>query len=306
MQNKNSNLWQSLVWEKFQKELGQTVWLFKKKEATALVVKHNLKFGYAWLDIPKGPIGNEKQFEMLLEEIITKTKNEKIIFIRIMPKRQLEIRNLKFKIVKAHANYQPETTLKLDLNLSEEELLKQMKPKGRYNIRLAQKKGVKIIQSNNVKSFYKILQETTKRDTFQGHSLNYYQKLLDSLKNQAVLLLAEYQDKIIAGGIFIFTKKEGIYYYGASSNQHRAVMAPYLLQWKAIKGAKKRGCKFYDFLGIMPDFADSNHPWQGVTAFKKKFGGKIINYSSAQEIILCPFSYKFLILAKKLKKHLHW
>jgi lipid II:glycine glycyltransferase (peptidoglycan interpeptide bridge formation enzyme) len=125
--------------------------------------------------------------------------------------------------------------------------------------------------------------------------------MLNIFKNEAQLFLAEYEGKIIAGGIFTYLNQEAIYYYGASSNKNRNVMAPYLIQWTAIQEAQKRKCKIYDFLGITPEKANKNHPWQGVTSFKKKFGGKIVNYSPAQEIVLKPLIYNLFIMLKKVR-----
>ena len=300
--NNLNNLWQSPLWEKFQKKLGRKTWFLKNSKAQLLAIKHNLPFNYAWIDIPRGPIGKPEDYTLLIQDLIKKTKKEKIVFIRIMPSDKFKIQNSKLKICKAHANHQPETTLKLDLTLSEEELLKQMKPKGRYNIRLAKKKSVIVKESQDFSKFYKLIQETTQRNKFGGHSQKYYEIMLNVLKSDAQLLLAEYEGKIIAGGIFTYSDKEGIYYYGASSNQYRNVMAPYLIQWTAIQEAKKRGCEKYDFLGIAPKNADKNHSWKGVTSFKKKFGGEVINYNFAQEIIIKPFIYHSFVFLKKIRK----
>lgn len=297
----NTNLWQSPLWEKFQKRLGKKTWFLNNKKTQLLAIQHNLPLGYNWIDIPRGPIGQPEDYQLLLEELITSAKKEKTVYIRIMPESSYQLLTTNYSLKQAHANHQPETTLKLDTTLSEEELLKQMKPKGRYNIRLAQKKGVIIKESKNVAAFFKIFQETTTRNKFGGHSQEYYETMLEVLGNKAQLILAEYEDKIIAGGIFTYLNQEAIYYYGASSNQHRNVMAPYLIQWTAVKEAKKRKCKTYDFLGISPEKANKNHPWKGVTSFKKKFGGTVINYYPAQEIILNPFIYNLFLALKKIR-----
>lgn len=305
MQNK-TNLWQSALWQKFQKKLGRQTWFLKNAETQLLAVQHFLPLGYSWIDIPRGPIGNVNLWQKLLEELIQKTKKQKVVFIRIMPSNKIEKKDFKHKIYKAHANHQPETSLVLDLTLEESELLKQMKPKGRYNIRLAQKKGVIVKESKDVSAFFKIFQETTERQKFGGHSQKYYEIMLDILENRAQLLLAEYENEIIAGGIFTYFEDEGIYYYGASIQKHRNVMAPYLLQWTAIQEAQKRGCQKYDFLGIAPEKTQKNHPWQGVTSFKKKFGGIVLEHSPAQEIVLKPSIYKTFLALKKMRKLAFW
>jgi lipid II:glycine glycyltransferase (peptidoglycan interpeptide bridge formation enzyme) len=119
-------------------------------------------------------------------------------------------------------------------------------------------------------------------------------------KDFAKMYLAEYEGETIAGVIVTFYEDTATYYYGASSNKHRNVMAPYLLQWHAIKEAKSRNMKKYDFLGISPPDA-KNHPWQGVTEFKMKFGGEIVEYVKAKEFIFKPFWYWVIRIVKKLK-----
>lgn len=296
------NLWQTFLWGKFQKQIGRKTWFLKNTESQLLAIKHPLIFGYSWIDIPRGPLGEGIKCQKLIKELIQNTHNDDVVFIRCMPKKNCKKMKQKFKMYPAHANHHPETTLKINLTKSEEQILKQMKPKGRYNIRLAEKKGVTVKNSRDVNKFFKLIQETTERNQFWGHSQEYYRTMLEVFGQKSQLLLAKYQGEIIAGGIFIYQEKEGIYYYGASSNKYRNVMAPYLIQWKAIKEAKKRGCEQYDFLGISPAKSKKNHPWKGVTNFKKKFGGFIENYEPAQEIVLKPLQYKALVTMKKLKK----
>ena len=128
-----------------------------------------------------------------------------------------------------------------------------MKPKGRYNIKLAQKKGivVKVLEKTdeNIEKFYALMTQTTKRDGFSGNNLEYYQHFLQELE-ESELLGSFYGDVLIASGIFIFHEGVGIYYYGASSSDeaYRNMMAPYLLQWEAITLAIGKGCHIFDFL----------------------------------------------------------
>ena len=159
-----------------------------------------------------------------------------------------------------------------------------------------------IKESQHVDAFYKILQETTKRDKFVGHKKEFYQKMLDDLskKDMAKLYEAEYEGETIAGILVTFYKDTATYYYGASSNRFRNVMAPYLLQWHAMQEAKKRGMKYYDFLGISPP-DEKNHPWKGVTAFKTKFGGEIVEFVRAREYLFKPFLYWLMVVLKKIR-----
>ena len=297
--NRRRNLWQHPIWEDFQKAIDRKTWLLETKGASALAIKHNMPIGLNWLEIPRGPLfENEKSLSDILIKIREFGKKEKSVFIRISSFEELRITKDELRMSKY--DNQPQTSLIIDLDHSEEEILKQMKPKGRYNIKVAEKHGVTVKESQDINDFYALLQKTSGRDGFSAHPKNYYQKMLKSMPKNAQLLLAEHQGKVIAGGIFVYLDRWGIYYYGASDYEHRNLMAPYLVQWEAIKEAKKRGCKRYDFLGIAPENA-KKHPWKGVTEFKKKFGGRIKNYPQAQEMVLRPFWYWVYSVYKRIK-----
>lgn len=338
--------------------------------AGTLLIRHQLPKGYCWLYAPRGPLLNydnhelaNQQMSALMTEIKKIAGQEKGIFLRIDPlitpsrNGQIHSPNSHQDIASHSASssqpalhfpnfrqnisgFQPDHTLILDLTKSEQELLAQMKPKGRYNIKLAEKKGVTIRKagltngsesSNPVRfekdltAFYKILTETTSRDGFHGHDLKFYKDMLESLDTNATLYLAEFDNQIIAACLNTFYKDTAIYYYGASGSAHRNIMAPYLLHWQAIRDAKQKGCKFYDFFGIAPTHEQSecasqqtsrlggtnpkrpkgaeakmnSHPWAGVTEFKKKFGGTEVSYQKPQEL---PFKTSLYFLYRAYKK----
>ncbi|KKP35685.1 MAG: Methicillin resistance protein [Candidatus Peregrinibacteria bacterium GW2011_GWA2_33_10] len=288
-----------------------------KLRGSALIIKQDLPFNLCWIYCPRGPLTsfNTPIAEFLFKEIDKIAKSENAVFLRIDPGIE-DDPNLSWKDIfpefrLAHDEYQPRHTLKIDLNLSEEEILAQMKQKGRYNIRLAEKHGVKVVRvkltdkpnfDKSVDEFYEILKETTGRDGFSGHDKNYYKNMLEILgeKNFAQMYLAQFEGKTIAGIIVTFFGDTAIYYFGASSNEYRNLMAPYLLQWEAIKDAKKRDLKWYDFLGIAPE-DDENHPWKGVTQFKKQFGGKVVNYMPALEKVYKKGWYWGMVGRKRMR-----
>jgi lipid II:glycine glycyltransferase (peptidoglycan interpeptide bridge formation enzyme) len=313
---------QTSMWGRFQEKIPTRgkYWIVTLKERNKIVggtiiIKHGLAKGNSWLYSGRGPILDyksknlAKNMEILLKEVHKIAKEEKAIFLRIDP--PLEKENYKkWPHIKgfytSHLGFQPEDTLVLDLTKSESELLSEMKQKGRYNIHLAEKKGVTIRESDpknqeqfekDLDAFHKILHETTMRDKFYGHKKGVYHDML--AMPSAKLFLAEYQSKVIAGLIATFYKDIATYYYGASSDEFRNVMAPALLQWEVIKLAKSKGFRIYDFLGISPAGA-KNHPWAGVTDFKKKFGGKEVSYLPAKEY---PFK-KSLYIGYRLYKFL--
>ncbi|MBU1018221.1 peptidoglycan bridge formation glycyltransferase FemA/FemB family protein [Patescibacteria group bacterium] len=294
--NKRRNLWQHPVWAAFQSAVHRKVFLAEAEGASALLIKHNLTLGFCWLECPRGPLfKDEKSLLQVLMDIRKTAKREKAIFVRLSPFEQLDIGHLPagrqgWKLDIAKHDHQPQTSLILDLDQSEEDILKQMKPKGRYNIKVAEKHEVTVEPSLDVDTFHHLLSTTGFRDKFGIHPESYYRKMLQSMPKNAQLLLAKCNGQVIAGGLFVYLDEWGIYYYGASAETYRNVMAPYLIQWEAIKEAKKRGCKHYDFLGISPEGA-KGHAWAGVTGFKQKFGGRTVSYPQAKEMVLRPFWY---------------
>lgn len=181
---------------------------------------------------------------------------------------------------------QPAKTIVLDLTKSETDLLSSMHQKTRYNIRLAAKKGVVIKTDNSrIDDFLRLMNQTTERDNFFAHEAGYYRTMASFDPNFIKLILAEYEGQVIAAGLFCFCEPTAIYMHGASANEFRNTMAPYLLQWEAIRQAKSGGFKYYDFYGI------DAQKWPGVTRFKEGFGGTEINYAGTFDLVLQPFWY---------------
>jgi lipid II:glycine glycyltransferase (peptidoglycan interpeptide bridge formation enzyme) len=198
----------------------------------------------------------------------------------------------------------PPYTALIDLTLWEENILAAMKPKGRYNIKVARKKWVVVEQVDshigNITKFHKLMSETTVRDAFAGNTLEYYKVFLESLDN-AQMFFAYHEDEIIAAGIFVTQGEVMTYYYGASSSHKRNLMAPYLLQWTAIEHALRRGCKIYDFLWVAgDDEINSSLAW--VTDFKMKLSPKKTLVSTARIFVNKKWKYKLIMLMRKLKK----
>ncbi len=276
------NLLQSKHWGEFQKALGKEVFWIEN----ALLIKNPLPKGKCYLSCPWGP-------EELTGDFLFKAKmlarKEMAIFVRVEPRNRFKIQDSRFKIKKTR-DTNPKNTLVLDLSASEEELLKNLKQKTRYNINLATKKGVKIettTNPENIKVFYDIIKETSKRDRIRNHSKEYFKKMLETLGRAGVmkLYLARYENKYIAGNLVAKFGNTTTYLHGASSDEERNVMAPYLMQWEAIRDGKKEGSKYYDFFGIAPD-DNPRRKWAGITRFKKGFGGKQIDRPGTYDVVL--------------------
>ena len=216
-----------------------------------------------------------------------KKKKSVAIFLRIESEEIFE----KFKNnFKKSFDLQPKKTLFLDLSLSEEELLKEMHQKTRYNIRLAEKKEVeiKLSEAKNIESdfleFWRLMSITGERDAFRIHNQKHYKNILSASEN-IKLYFANYKNKNIAAGLFCFFGDRVTYMHGASDNEARNLMAPYLLQWEIIKIAKENGYKYYDFYGI------DEKKWPGVTRFKLGFGGFVKEYPGTYDFIFKPLIY---------------
>lgn len=281
-------------------------------EASCLVIKMKLRLGKCWLWVPYGPLGFSEE---IFEDLARIAKEEKAIFARIEPPGDFpflpgEKKVAPFgRIVKSPERFTPEHSLVLDLEKSEDEILAQMKPKGRYNIQIGVRHGVLVhrygsdASEKDFVAFYEILKKTAGRDSFSTHPKFFYKTLLETFGAEGANLFLAYspEKKVIGGIIVIYYKDTATYYYGASDYAHRNLMAPYLLQWEAIREAKRRGIKHYDFLGIAPPHA-KKHPYAGITEFKKKFGGREITHPPAFDVVYRPFLYRAIRLVQSYRR----
>ncbi|MCF7860398.1 aminoacyltransferase [Patescibacteria group bacterium] len=304
--SEGAELLQSFVWGKIVEADGllcrRFAWEKDEKIIILAQVIESDKFGFKFWYLPRGPVSltasvGTEPWQQVKKDLIARAKKNNIVSFVFEPENfSLPAESFGHKI-KA---IQPEKSLFLDLSLSEEELLKAMHHKTRYNIRLAEKKEVKIVpgQVADLKAFWKLLQTTTARDGFRGHSLAHYRHLLTEGAPPLELWLASRENKILAAGIFSFYNGRAVYLHGASANFGREYMAPYLLQWRMIQRAQKKACHYYDFYGI------DEKKWPGVTRFKRGFGGEERNYPGTYLIIIRPFIYYLYKILATVKNFL--
>lgn len=229
-----------------------------------------------------------------LEEIKEACKRENAIFLKIEP--ITEISNSKFQISNSVL---PQHTIYIDLTKTEKDLLGKMHPKTRYNILLAQKKGVVVRQNNDIETFIKLLTETEDRQNFYSHKPDYYRKLFAIIKP---IILTAFLNQIPIATIMLFKYEDFLYYpYGGSDPEYKEYMAPSLLHWEAIKLGKKLGCKIYDLWGSYKEKPDESDPWWGIYRFKKGFGGNEITFPNTIDIPLSPL-YSLYPLLEKFRK----
>jgi len=204
---------------------------------------------------------------------------------------------------------QPSSTVMLDVRPEESVLLAGMKPKTRYNIRLAERRGVRVIEDegSRLAEWYAQYRVTSRRDRITVHSLAYYRTLFDLARVYGEgapvlrLLLAEVEGELVAGIIVAMYGPQAVYLYGASSDRHRDAMPNYALQWRAIQLARESGCETYDFFGIPPS-AGSDHPMAGLFQFKTGFGGRILNRTGCYDVVLRPAVYAAYTGAERLRR----
>ena len=201
---------------------------------------------------------------------------------------------------------QPRYVFRLNVkDKTEEELMASFHEKWRYNIRLAGRKGVEIIEGgrDDIKTFHDIMLTTGVRDNFLIRPLEYFERMYDELvpKGYMKLLMAKYNGKIIAAVIPIIYGNKVWYLYGASSNEYRNVMPNYLLQWEQMKLALNNHCDIYDFRGVS-GHVDETHPQYGIYKFKKGFNGDFVEFVGELSIVLNPFmNFLYNNVVKKIR-----
>lgn len=307
----------SFAWADFNERLQNKVWRFGLVEnnnllAIFLAVKILAKRG-SFIFLPHCPVFSESlrsREEEGLSAILSKLKEigkkERIDFLRFAPlwpddsKNRLLFKKLGFRLAPLHIH--PEVTWELDISGSEDELLKGMRKTTRYLVRSALKnKDLFAIESeklDDLKDFYQLYLETARRQKFVPFSYDYLEKeFLSFLPEKEIIVLnIKHQGNLLAGGIFIFWQGIGFYHHGASLPSK--IPAVYLLIWEAIKRAKERGCKKFNFWGIT---LKKNHPWEGLTFFKQGFGGRVKQYVPTQDFVLTK-RYWINFLIEKLRK----
>ncbi len=256
----------------------------------------------------------KSQEKKIFSELINICKKENCLFVQIESisydnsKKDLlntEKNNDKFFKKWYYKKFITPFTALVDLKKTNEEILENMKQKWRYNIKLAEKKWVRVYMAEkndeNIEKFYNLILETTNRNKFSWNTFKYYKTLLKTI-DHSKLILAKKDEEIISGWIFIFDKEISIYYYWASTSKekYRNIMSPYLVQWEAIKYAKSIGCKIYDLMWVSdPD--SKNCKLKKVSDFKNKLTKDIRKVSGSKMYIHKKVKYFFIIFLRKIK-----
>jgi lipid II:glycine glycyltransferase (peptidoglycan interpeptide bridge formation enzyme) len=317
---------QSWHWKEFQEKIGRRTFVLAVEDREriigyALFIIHRLPFGQ-YFYCPRGPlfvkdITEEAQAQAIglivqrAKELAAKTRT---IFFRIEPpmtqpkKPWIEGVWWQSRLSWKRTRFvQPSDTLLLNLNQEEGVLMDEMRPKTRYNIKLARRKGVMVAEGKgkgDFEIFWMLLSETAKRQNIRTHSREYYEQLLsagDDTIMECQLFIASYDEVPLSAIMMLYYYDTAIYLHGGTSHLHRNVMAPHFLQWQSILSAKKRGCHYYDFYGIAPKDG-LNHPLANVGRFKRGFGGREVNYVGTYDLIFHSRWYKLYRILKNIQK----
>ncbi len=309
---------QSWEWGEFRKTSGVTVIRLGKYEKdklteTAQITIHNIPFtswtiGY----LPKGGIPSQE----MLEEIVRIGKQNHCIFIKLEPNvivKDLGFRfsDLGFPIIPSPHPLFTKYTWELDITKNEDQLLANMHPKTRYNIRVAQKHNIVIKEENSSEAFNKYLEltfETTKRQKFYAHNPSYHRLMWETLKKSGVahLFTANYDNQgqnIILASWIVFLFNDVLYYpYGASSSQFRNLMASNLLMWEVIRWGIKNGAKKFDMWGALGPNPSPKDPWFGFNRFKEGYGASLVEYIGSFDLVIHPKLYRLYSLSHQIRQ----
>lgn len=311
---------QSWAWGEFRETQGgavRRIALVDEKSQWLAAVQFEYRarrFGTGYWFAPRGPVfstslaKNKRRdvTQTLSEQMLKRLEfQQKTLFWRMEPMSELDdhsdVAPPQFRRV---ASTNPSSTVVLDLTPSIDDLLAGMHEKTRYNVRLAERKGVKVRVADtpeDVENFLNLMDETASRDKFIQHSRAYLRSTYDFLhaKGMGQIRLAEYNGKILSANLEVSYGDTVTYLYGASSSEERNVMAPFALHWDAIQDAKRRGFRLYDFWGANPeskDMPDYKSSWEGITRFKSGWGGRLVNLVGTWDLPMKPLAYRLAFL----------
>ena len=304
----DAHLLQMGEWGELKKDFGWKPVRIVSASVGVQILFRRLPLGFTIGYMPK-PVDSGQlavDSESFWSEVNSICKKNRAVFLKFEPDAwdsTFRIPHSAFRI--SPHNIQPPRTITLEIQDSEEDILARMKPKCRYNIRLAEKKGVTVRAWGDVPAFHEMMTVTGGRDGFGVHSKEYYQRAYELFhpKGTCELLVAEYEGKPLASLMVFANAKRAWYVYGASNNEERNRMPTYLLQWEAIRWAKARGCEEYDLWGV-PDedeetleaqFESRHDGLWGVYRFKRGFGGQLKRAVQALDRVYNPLLYKIYL-----------
>jgi lipid II:glycine glycyltransferase (peptidoglycan interpeptide bridge formation enzyme) len=313
------HLLQTAAWGELKASFGWQPETVRAGEAGALVLFRRLPLGLTLAYVPRGPLADWQQpaqLQALVAALDEAARARRALCLKWEPDLPDDpgcaslLAGLGFR--PSPHSVQPRRSLVVDLRGSEAEVLARMKQKTRYNIGLASKKGVTARAAQgpeDIERFNALMQATGARDGFGIHAPAYYRRAYELFQptGQCELLLAEHEGALLAGVMVFALGTQAWYLYGASSDQERQRMAPYLAQWAAMRWARARGAEAYDLWGV-PDedeavleagFEQRHDGLWGVYRFKRGFGGQLVRTVGAWDRVYNPLLYQAYLLYLK-------
>ncbi len=295
---------QTRSWGELKSRFGWEVKRVTCGQTGAQILFRRLPLGLRLAYIPRGPVGQD--WPALWPEVDALCRQERAFFLRVEPDlwEPIECETLAKYLPGFNPGIQtiqPPRTIQIDLSCDENTILNQMKQKTRYNVHLAEKKAVIVRPANDMDTFHQLMTQTSQRDQFHVHSLDYYEQAYQLFheKGGCELLQADYNGQPLAA-LMVFKQGQTAWYlYGASNEVERSRMPTYLLQWEAIRWAMAKGCSTYDLWGI-PDeeeerleagFTQRADGLWGVYRFKRGFGGQVKRTVGAWDRVYHPALY---------------
>lgn len=287
----------------FEEDFGGKAW--------ALMIVRNAKRG-RYLEIPCGPLvnwNNKKLVDEIFKKIVEVARSEKCVFIRIRPQLSNTPENMnilaKMGLEKSPMHLAAEHTVMIDLNKTEDELLANMRRQTRYEVRRADKFGIKVTKSNDLaifKEFHTVQAETAKRQNFVPPSLEVLLAEREAFGDDIVIYKAlDTENKPVAYGLIIKSGVEADYYEAASTELNRKLPGAYALLWQATKDLKNEGFARFNLWGIAPA-GQPNHRYAGVTTFKTGFGGDVIEFVPAHDLVISKIKYLKNLTVETIRK----
>lgn len=311
---------QSWAWGEFRKKTNvavERVGVFggnQLKKGYQVTIHSIPKTGYKIAYFPKGPMPDETQLELL--KTLGKKYNcilvklEPNVAAPIVPERQDAHGMIRSWLInngcKEGRPLFTKYTFQVDLTKSEEGLLSAMKSKTRYNIGVAQRNDVTVQEENSVAAFenyLRLMQETTTRQGFYAHTLDYHRQMWKEMHKSGIarLLTATWNKQVlVAWVVFVFN---GVLYYpyGASSSEHREIMASNLMMWEVMRYGKKLGCKTLDMWGALGPEANPKDPFWGFHRFKEGYGGQLMEFVGTYDLVIKPRAYRIYRIAEEAR-----
>ncbi|GAB4159579.1 MAG: peptidoglycan bridge formation glycyltransferase FemA/FemB family protein [Candidatus Dojkabacteria bacterium] len=305
--NPEATFLNSWTWGAFERSLGHHFFNYGVYDDGVLIGALPIHFVEArrgkYLHLRHSPLidwTNNEIVKQVLQFLKEFAKSHNALFVRMSPLLKLTDENN--QILKSHKltpalthNFDAENTLKIDITQPEEELLMQMRKNTRYSIRRAEKDGVTVEVYEDLShfdQFWEVFIDGVKRNKWVAFSKEYVKTELDTFlkENQARLFISYFDHHPISAAIFTFYNDKAFYHHSGSLTEYRNIPSTYLLVWEVIKYAKARGCKVCDLWGVSPE-DKPEHPWYGLSLFKRGFGGYEVDMVHAHDLIVNPLAH---------------